>query len=77
MLRQPFLPGVTNKIFAVSFALPGNDSRSIASHGCSISLFYDWLYDETCRGNLQAKPGIDNDRAKCVADQLLANKERD
>jgi hypothetical protein len=30
MLRQPLLPGATHKIFAVSFALPRNNSRSIA-----------------------------------------------
>jgi hypothetical protein len=30
MLRQPLLPGATHKIFVVSFALPRNNSRSIA-----------------------------------------------
>jgi hypothetical protein len=77
MLRQPFLPGVTHKNFTVSFALPRNNSRSIASHDCSTSLFYDWLSAEPCSSNLQAKPRIDNDGAKRVANQLLANKERD
>jgi hypothetical protein len=37
MLRQPFLPGVTHKIFTVSFALPRINSRSAASRDCSIA----------------------------------------
>lgn len=39
MLRRPFLPGVTHKIFTVSFALPLNNSRSADSPrplNCSI-----------------------------------------
>src|SRR5262245_27495624 len=39
MLRQPFFPGVIHKTFTLNVAIQRNNSRSIASPGCSIPLF--------------------------------------
>jgi hypothetical protein len=39
MSRQPLLPSATHKIFAVSFALPRNNSRSIAPRLLDFPIF--------------------------------------